>query len=96
MDDWDPPDVDLDINAGGNPRSRMLTEGMRRVRTVEPARRVLRATVPFSVRERVRSGNIRREDMAADDRARLELVFGTERHSLRALLGADAPSWASP
>jgi glycosyltransferase involved in cell wall biosynthesis len=94
VDHWDPPDVDLDINAGGNPRSRMLTEGMRRVRTVEPARRVLRATVPFSVRERVRARNLRREDMPAADRARLEAAFASERESLRALLGADAPSWA--
>ncbi len=94
VDDWDPPDVDLDINAGGSPRSRMLTESMRRLRTVEPARRVLRATVPFAVRERIRSGNARREDMPAADRARLESVFGAERDSLRALLGTDVPSWA--
>jgi len=93
IDPWRSPDLNLDVNAGGQPRSRLGAVALRRVRTVEPVRRVVRAVVPFGVRERVRSANVRKTDMAEADRRRLEEVFSDERAALADLLGDDAPGW---
>jgi glycosyltransferase involved in cell wall biosynthesis len=87
--------LDLDINAGGQPKSRLVLQAMKLARSVEPVRRAVRATVPVRVREQVRNANLRTDTVGLDVRGQLDERFVEERAALVALLGTDAPAWAA-
>jgi len=87
------PEVDLDVNAGGQPRSRLAAQVLRRSRSIQPLRQAVKAVVPFAVRERIRSANLAASAIEPADRARLEQVFEDERRALAVLLPDQAPGW---
>jgi hypothetical protein len=82
------------INAGGEPRSELVTRVMNRARSIEPLRRAVRAAVPVTVRERIRSANLRSTTLPEATRKRLDSEFEPDRVELLELLGDRAPNWA--
>ena len=86
-------DLELEVNAGGVPRNRLLTGAMRRIRRSPALHSVVTRIVPWQVRERIRSTTVTQLTMSDPERSRLESLFAPERRSLHELLGEDAPSW---
>lgn len=95
VDDLDLDGLGLDINAGGQPKSQLLLRAMKAARSIEPVRGAVRRAVPVRVREKVRNANLRTDAMPSDVRAHLDASFSVERKALTALLGSDAPAWAT-
>jgi len=81
------------VNASGAPRSATLATWAERARGQEHVRALVRRAVPFSVRERMRSLNVQREDMPEGARRRLDELLADERETLARLVGVDAPAW---
>lgn len=89
-----PDEVDDNINAGGSPRSKLMTAALRKARDVEPLRKAVLKTVPFAMREKIRGASSKASTMSPEAQARLEALYRDEVRSLGALLGDDAPGWA--
>lgn len=86
-------DLDLEVNAGGVPRSRLVTGLMRRIRRRPALHAFVIRVVPWQLRERIRSTTVTHLEMSTEERRRLESLFAPERRALLELLGGDAPSW---
>lgn len=83
-----------EVNVGGRPHSRTMTRAMNWLRRRERPRAVVRAVVPFRLREWVRRRNLERMELPGPTRPMLESMYAEERDALVELLGHDAPSWA--
>lgn len=82
------------VNSSGAPRRPWLQSAMQYAAKSTALRTGVRAVVPFSVRERIRNGNLARQDVP--DRARSVLAprFGEDLHRLERVLGRPVPaSW---
>jgi hypothetical protein len=94
----DPAGVDnlgAEVNLGGQNRIRAVQLGINWLRRRERLRAVVRSATPYRTREWVRRRNLKRVEMPAELRPRLEARFADGRRELAELLGPDAPSWTA-
>ncbi len=83
------------VNVSGKPRQAVLQSAIRWASRHEVARNTLKRTVPFGLRERVRSLNLRPNQAPAADRAQLADRFAADLETLADLLGQPLPAWTS-
>lgn len=86
-------DTSVRVNAGGEPRSRVLTRTMRSVRRSDLARQAVRSVTSSRMRERVRSVNLDRPELPSHVGAQLRSAYADEIERLEGLLDLDLTSW---
>jgi hypothetical protein len=88
----------LRLNASGAPRSRALHRLIKasEQRWNKPLKRVVPRRLGVWAKESLRNLNLRRLEMAPEDRARLHATFSPEVDRLQDLLGRDLTRWMDP
>jgi hypothetical protein len=83
------------VNVSGEVRSSAIQTVIRTAARQVTVRHVVRATLPFMIRERIRAMNLRRSSMPVSARERLREEFESDIHQLRGLLSGEGPPWLS-
>jgi Sulfotransferase domain len=81
------------VNASGSARVEAAQRAIRWATSHQSVRSAVKAVVPFRVRERIRSGVIRSEEVPTDVRAELAPRFEDDLRQLAQLLGGEQPDW---
>ena len=82
------------VNASGVPRRQWVQAAMHGAAGKPRVRAVVKAVVPFSVRERIRSANLSSSDVPATARAALGPLFADDLDRLEQVLARPVPrSW---
>jgi hypothetical protein len=86
-------DLSMEVNRGGEPKSRLLARSMSTLRKQPLLRRAVNATVPSRLREQIRKANLREAatDHALDERFRWQ--FLDDVRAVEDLLGRPIPTW---
>lgn len=82
------------VNSSGRPRSESLQRAMQAVSSTPALRTAVRAAVPFAVRERIRRGNLRSNEVSAEVRKVLAPQFLGDLEQLETVTARTVPdSW---
>ena len=84
------------VNASGTARVELAQRAIRWATSHQGVRSTLKAVIPFRMRERIRSGVIRSEDVPPVVRSELAPVFAEDLRRVAGLVGGDLPSWLQP
>lgn len=84
--------TDIDVNRGGEPRSRLLTELFSTLRSSPPIKTAVKAVTPERLRERIRSANLQQppKPVALSE---IWAEFESDRRIVEEVLGRPIASW---
>ncbi len=87
--------TDREINRGGEPRSRIVTEVIRRIADEPRAAAAAKALVPRTLRERIRHSNIRTTSGDHELMEELRREFRPAVAAAEAVIGRPIPEWSA-
>jgi hypothetical protein len=87
--------TDLDVNRGGEPRSKLVARTLSALRSSPVAASAVKRVTPASMRERIRAANLRAVGRPAGF-GRLWDEFAPDRLVVEELLGRPIPDWDRP
>ena len=95
IDSTFPFDATGSVNRGGAPRSETFAKSLAALRTFEPISKVIKATTPRSLRERVRQANLAKSDTEVEAPVLAELYekHEADRQSVYDILGRTVDAW---
>ena len=85
--------TDAEINRSGKPKNKLLHSAMSLLGRNLAIKDMLKAAVPSSVRERIRSSNLSRPEMSSATRESLTNFFRQEIDDLGPLINRDLGHW---
>jgi hypothetical protein len=87
-------DFGREVNSSGAPRNTALAKAMNRLRRHQALRRLVRRSLPYGMRERLRRANLRPLEFPPGAGPRLEARYAGEKLKIKEMLGEAAPQWA--
>jgi Sulfotransferase family len=86
-------ETDSEINKSGKPKSKLIQSMIKSIGSVSWLREGIKSLVPLTIRDKIRSANLRDEKMPAEIRERLTKIYSNEIERVSNLLNINLSHW---